>query len=80
MLISYFIYSNDDFELMKTIFMNKEPGLESKFYLETNDGMIIHFHMRDFELGAAILTNIANIDHSRRMIILLTRLVNLAIQ
>ena len=61
---------------MRAIFIKQQEHPSDRFYLETDHDMIIHFHMRDFKVGEGIVTNIANaIEHSRRVIMLLTRSV-----
>ncbi len=71
----HIFYSNEDEDIMKSIFVTQKPGYTS-FILEEEHGFELCVHSRNFMGGTAIATNIANaILLSRRTIILLTQYV-----
>ena len=74
-----YVYSNDDIDVMKSIFAVHNSEYTS-FILEEEHGFELCVHSRNFLGGTAIATNIANaVQLSRRMIILLTEYVSLCL-
>ena len=76
-VLSAIFYSGHDFRWIRDVFMTSTKGQSKmgwRFDMEKEEGFRLMMHERDFKAGTTIRSNIIHaIEHSRRMIVILSR-------